>query len=130
MPQRMKRRLLSTPIVTCRDGEVEGGSAWHRRTILVFERPFFHLRVVHGTYWMVVIDTAAASGIPVVRDREFGVGFAVGRPVVEVGVVSVAVQRIGAVPMMPSRPWRGCLRCWPGGKRKDRRPGGCAGRNI
>src|SRR5919112_5759775 len=70
--------LLRTLVGACRDGDIEGGSLGYRRTISVVDRPFFHVRIVHGTDWMVVVYAPAAPGIPVLRDREYGVGFAVG----------------------------------------------------
>src|SRR5829696_5517691 len=89
----LSRRLISIR----RDGDIEGRSPGHLTTIPVVDRPFFQLRVVHGTYWMVVVDTPAASGIPVLRDRECGVGFAVGQLVIEVGVVAGSVQEFSVV---------------------------------
>src|SRR5215211_7949873 len=46
---------------------------------------------------MVVVDAPTAPGVPVLRDQERGVGFAVGQLVVEVGVVSGGVQKTGFV---------------------------------
>src|SRR5919112_610649 len=83
--------LLRTLVGACRDGYIEGGSLGYRHIISVVDRPSFHLCIVHGIYWMVVVYAPAASGIPVLRDREYGVGFAVGKPIIEVGVVSAAV---------------------------------------
>src|SRR5829696_450478 len=74
----LPRRFVSA----CRDGGIEGCSLAYRRTISVEDRPFFYLCVVDGAYRMVIVDAAAAPGIPVLRDREFDVGFAVGQPII------------------------------------------------
>jgi hypothetical protein len=94
----MAMRESNDPLVgACRDGDIEGGSLGHRHIISVVDRPSFHLCIVHGIYWMVVLYAPAASGIPVLRDREYGVGFAVGKPIIEVGVVSGGVHETGVV---------------------------------
>ena len=94
----MAIRESNDPLVgACRDGDIEGGSLGHRHIISVVDRPSFHLCIVYGIYWMVVVYAPATSGIPVLRDREYGVGFAVGKPVIEVGVVSGGVHETGVV---------------------------------
>jgi hypothetical protein len=94
----MSIRGSNDPLVgACRDGDIEGSSFGYRRTISVVDRPSFHLSVVHGIYWMVIVDTPSTPGIPVLRDREYGVGFAVGKPIIEVCVVSSGVQKFSVV---------------------------------
>jgi hypothetical protein len=62
----MAIRESNDPLVgACRDGDIEGGSLGHRHIISVVDRPSFHLCIVHGIYWMVVVYAPAVSGIPV-----------------------------------------------------------------
>src|SRR5919202_1986370 len=89
--------MLPRALSTLQNCDVEGGSIEYRPAVKIVDRPLLGLFVVEDTYRVVVVDAPAATGVPVLGDRQDNARAAVNQRVLQVGGVPEGVVGAGAV---------------------------------